>query len=241
MQEILQEEKVVKIDSFKGIDGYKIVMNKFKTSSINIFFHDNISRKNVTLNAMIPAALRRGCESHPSMKDIALYQEELYGSVFDCGVTKKGELQIMQFYIEFVSDRFTSENANLFGKCFGLLEEIITKPVLENGCFKKEYVEQEKENLKSLIESRVNDKMQYAVERCFEEMCKEEPFGIHEYGFVEDLKEINEQNLWQQYRYMLETLPISVFITGNFEDENLKFVIDRLKKFKRTEIKKIDC
>ena len=128
----------------------------------------------------------------------------------------------------------------MFGKCFELLEEIITKPVLENGIFKKEYMEQEKENLKNLIESRVNDKMQYAVEKCFEEMCKEEPFGIHEYGFVEDLKDINEQNLSQQYKYMLETLPISVFVTGNFEDEKLGFVLERLKKMRRTEIKKID-
>lgn len=240
MQEILQEEKVVKIDSFNGIDVYKIVMEKFKTCTINIFFHDNLSRKNVTLNAMIPAVLRRGSVKHPSIKDIAQYQEELYGSVFDCGVTKKGEMQIMQFYIDFISDKYTSEQDNLFVKCFDLLEEIITNPALENGIFKNEYVEQEKENLKNLIEGRVNDKMQYAVERCFEEMCKEEPFGIHEYGFVEDLKGINGQNLWQQYRYMLETLPVSVFVTGNFEDSKLDYVLERLKNFKRTEIKKID-
>lgn len=75
MQEILQEEKVVKIDSFNGIDVYKIGMDKFKTCAINIFFHDNISRKNVTLNAMIPAVLRRGSEKYPTMKEIALYQE----------------------------------------------------------------------------------------------------------------------------------------------------------------------
>ena len=58
--------------------------------------------------------------------------------------------------------------------------EIITEPVLEDGCFKNEYVAQETEKMKELIKGRVNNKMHYAVERCLEEVCKGEPFGIYD-------------------------------------------------------------
>lgn len=228
MQNNLVEEKVIKIASFDGIDVFKISTDKFKTNTINIFFHDDLSKEHATKNALLPAVLRRGCSKYPSIADIALQLEELYGSTFDCGVTKKGERQIIQFYMEYVADKYTGDNENLFEKVFDLIYEIVTNPVLENNIFKSDYLKQEKDNLKMLIEGRVNDKVQYAVERCFEEMCKDEPYGIYDYGCVEDLEGINSQNLFEHYKLVLETLPIQVFVTGNIEDKMVKYMLEKL-------------
>lgn len=233
-------EKLNKVGSFDGIDIYTIKSDKFKTNTINIFFHDNLSRENAAKNALLPAVLRRGCSRFPTFQDIALYLEELYGAAFDCGVTKKGEMQIIQFYIDYVSDRYTGENTRLFEKAFDLLYEIIASPVLEEGSFKKEYVEQEKENLRKLIESRVNDKMQYAIEKCLEEMCREEPFGIYDYGSVEDLKPIDDKILYDHYTNFLRTLPISVYITGNVDESEVDYAVKKLSGIKRASIKKIE-
>jgi predicted Zn-dependent peptidase len=188
----------------------------------------------------VPAVLRRGCESFPTFQEIALYLEELYGASFDCGIVKKGERQILHFYMEHAADRYTGQDENLFEKAFDLLIEIITRPVLAQGAFKSEYVQQEKENLRKLIESRVNDKMQYAVDKCLEEMCREEPFGVYEYGAVEDLDRIQPGDLYEHYVRLLETLPVSVFITGSVEKRNIDRVIDRLYQLKRGNVKKVD-
>ncbi|HOM01211.1 MAG TPA: pitrilysin family protein [Acetivibrio sp.] len=239
MNTLISENKVSEIASFNGIKIYRIQSRKFKTNSINIFFYDDLTRENAAKNAMLPAVLRRGCEGYPTIRDISLYLEELYGSVFDCGVTKKGEHQIIQFYIEYISNKYARSDIDLTKKTFDLLLDIITKPVLENNAFKKEYVEQEAQNLKELIESRVNDKMQYVIEKCLEEMCKDEPFGIYDYGNVEDLKEIDEKNLYEHYKYFLETLPVYVFISGDIDDEGVKYIADGLAKIKRGNIKPI--
>ena len=69
-----------------------------------------------------------------------------------------------------------------------LLFDIVARPGLVNGRFNEEYLAQEKENLKIRIEGRVNDKMQYSVDRCLEEVCRNEPYEIYDYGFVEDLE-----------------------------------------------------
>jgi predicted Zn-dependent peptidase len=236
---LLESQSVSKATSLNGIDVYRIDTGKFKTNTINIFFIDNISRENASRNALVPAVLRRGCKKFPAFRDIALYLEELYGASFDCGVTKKGEQQVIQFYIGHVADTYTGKEAELFEKSFDLLFEIVTNPVLEDGAFKKEYVEQEKVNLRRLIESRVNDKVQYSIDRCFEEMCKDEPFGIYDYGSVEGLEQINESGLYEHYRTMLETFPMKVFVSGLIEDKKLQNIVNRLSQIKRGSTKKI--
>ncbi|HOQ36440.1 MAG TPA: pitrilysin family protein [Acetivibrio sp.] len=237
MSTLLSESHVSQIAAFNGIKVFHIKSQKFKTNSINIFFHDDLSKERATKNALLPAVLRRGCEGYPTIRDISLKLEELYGAVFDCGVTKKGESQIIQFYLEYVSDKYAKSDANLTQKTFDLLLSIITKPIVENNAFKAEYVEQESKNLKEMIEGRVNDKVQYAVEKCLEEMCKNEPFGIYDYGSVEDLAKINAQNLYEHYKYFLETLPMYVFIFGDLDDGQIKYIIDGLSGIKRGNIK----
>lgn len=237
MQKFTPENKIEKIASFNGMEIYHLKTDKFKTNTINFFFHDNLSRETAALNALVPAVLRRGCGKFPTFQEVALYLEELYGATFDCGVSKKGERQIIQFYMEFVSDKYTGKETAMFDKAFDLLYELVTAPVLENEAFKKEFVEQEKDNLIKLIESRVNDKVQYAVDRCFELMCSEEPFGVYEYGSVEDFKGIDGKKLYKRYRYFLERLPVSIFITGNIPEVSISRMLDKLKALKRGEVK----
>ncbi|MDP4179789.1 MAG: pitrilysin family protein [Bacillota bacterium] len=237
MSNLNSEEKVAIIDSFNGIEVYRVYADKFKTNSINIFFQDELSKENAAKNALVPAVLRRGTSRRKSSREIAFYLEELYGSAFDCAVSKKGEYQIIQFYADYVSDKYTGNNTNLFKDCLELLFEIITEPLLENGAFKKDYLEQEKDNLKKIIEGRMNDKVQYAVERCFEEMCKGEPFEIYEYGSIEDLNKIDAGSLYDHYKYILESLPMKVFISGDMEDAKIEYAIKMLKTLKRGNIK----
>ena len=239
MQNTMQEEQVSKVASVNDISVYQVKSDKFKTNSINIFFIGNLSRENATKNALLPAVLRRGCQRFPTSQNIALYLEELYGASFDCGVAKKGECHILQFYIDHISDKYAHKDADLFEKSFDLLYEIIMAPVLEDGIFKEEYIEREKENLKNLIESRVNDKLSYSVERCFEEMCKDEPFGIYEYGTVGDLAAINSRNLYEYYTYLLQNLPMQIFISGDIEEDKIKWVVERLSQIKRGQVKNI--
>jgi predicted Zn-dependent peptidase len=239
MSTLLSENHVSQIASVNGIKIFQIKSNKFKTNSINIFFHDDLSKERATKNALLPAVLRRGCEGYPTNRDISLRLEELYGAVFDCGVTKKGESQVIQFYLEFVSDKYAKSGDNLTQKTFDLLLKIITKPIVEKNVFKAEYVEQESKNLKELIEGRINDKVQYAVDKCLEEMCKGEPFGIYDYGSLEELQKINAKNLYEHYKYFLETLPVYVFIYGDLDDNKIKYIIDGLSAIRRGSVKTV--
>jgi len=151
------------------VNFYLIKTNKFNTASINIFIHRPLD-SNAAKNTLIPLVLRRGTTTLNTLQKISLFLEELYGAGFDCGIAKKGERHIIRFHLEFINNE--KIDGSIFDKSLKLMSEIILDPLLENGDFKHEYVAQEKENLKKIIEARVNNKMKYAIDRCIEEMCK---------------------------------------------------------------------
>lgn len=208
-----------------GVEVFLIETEKFKTGTINVFLLDRLHEDRATKNALTTSVLKRGTSKLKTIADISLFLEDLYGAYFDCGIAKKGEIQIMQFYADYVLDQYTLTKENIFQKMFSLLMEIIYDPYLENGVFSPSYVSTEKENHKTLIEGLKNDKMQYAIERCFEEMCKGEPSGIYEYGSIEKLDEVDEKNLYEHYKSeYLDKLPMKIFITGKMSEEDIDFL-----------------
>ena len=223
----------VRVSSFNGIDIYRVNTDKFKTSSIHFFFQDNLTRENVTKNALLPAVMSRGSMSYPTQRDISKELESLYGASFDCGVTKKGERHIIHFYTEFLSKQYVPDGTDTFAAALSLLFDIIARPALVNGRFSDEYLAQEKDNLRIRIEGRVNDKMSYSVDRCMEEMCRNEPFEIYDYGFVEDLAGITADELTAHYRTMLETFPMQVYLVGSITDGEAEKVSELLSGLER--------
>lgn len=239
MANIADAERAVRVSSFNGIEVYRINTEKFKTSSIHFFFQDDLTKESVTLNSLAPAVMRRGSQKYPTFGDISKQLENLYGATFDCGVTKKGERHIIQYYTEFLSKRYIPDGTDSFKAALDLLYDIVARPAFENGRFREDYLAQEKDKLRILIEGRVNDKMSYSVDRCMEETCKDEPYGIYDYGFVEDIPDISAETLTNHYRRMLETYPMQVFLAGDISDEDEKAVMDRLSELKRGNIRQL--
>lgn len=233
------EERLNMITEINGIKVYNVQSNRFKTNTINIFFQDNLESNSAPLNALFPSVLRRGCKNLPTIKDINLYLEELYGAVFDCGIVKKGEKQIIHFYFEFISDKYASGGHRNFEKALDFLLNIIYKPALQEDSFNEQYVQQEKNNLKMLIESRSNDKVQYALDRCYELMCKNEPFGLYEYGTIKQIENITSSELYKHYQEKVSTLPVDIFITGELNDSEIEILKKSLAGIKRSAPKKL--
>lgn len=227
-----------KYDIKDGITIHRVNTTKFKTNLFSIFLTTPLTRESVTKNALIGAVLRRGTKSLPSQDIIAKELENMYGADFDCGIDKNGENQVLKFYIESVNDDFLPENFNLAEKSLKLLTDIVADPLIENGGFKKEFVDVEKHTLKQIIDGKIDNKARYAIDRCFEEMYKNEPYGLFKFGYSEDLDAIDEKNLYAHYKELISTCKIDIFISGyntsNF-DENQ--ILDNLTPRKANYIK----
>ena len=236
-----------------GIKLHEIKTEKFKTNLIAVFLTTELTRENVTKNAVISAILRRGSQNLKTQEEISKQMENLYGASFDCGLDKTGDNQVLKFYIETVNDTFLpTTNENILKTAIQNLLEIIFNPYTENEAFIKEYLEQEKNNIKQRIEGKKDNKAIYSLERCIQEMYQNEPFGLYKFGYIEDLEKINEKNLYEYYKKLIDNCKIDIFVSGNIDDktteiiendENIKKLKSRnpkynISKIERKEIKK---
>lgn len=218
----------MKYSEIKIKDGIKLHLletDKFKTNLISVILTTKLGKDTVTKNALIPAILRSGTAKYKSQEEINKKLEEMYGATLDCGIDKSGDNQVIKFYIESINDEFINEeNENMLEKSINLLLEVVFNPYLENNSFKKEYVKQEKNNLKQIIEGRTDNKAKYALDRCIEEMYKNKNFSLYKYGSIEDLKEINEQNLYDEYISLINNCKIDILISGII-DKNINEIV----------------
>lgn len=225
------------IELKKGIKLHTINTDKFKTNLITVFMTTKLDRENVTKNAVISAILRRGSKTMPSQEEISKQMEEMYGASFDCGLDKTGDNQVLKFYLETVNDDcLPQKGEDMLKTSLEKLLEIVLNPYLENESFKPEYVEQEKNNIRQWIESKIDNKARYALDRCIEEMYKNQPFGLYKFGYVEDLENMDAKNLYDYYKELIDTCKIDIFVSGMIDDnidqlvrdnENIKRLKDR--------------
>lgn len=221
----------------KGIKIHKIDTDKFKTNLIAVFLTTKLDKKNVTKNALVSTILRRGTKNMSSQEEISKQMEEMYGASFDCGLDKIGDNQVLKFYIETINDNFLPQKGEtLLKTAIEKILEIVFNPYTENGSFKKEYVEQEKNNIKQKIEGKIDNKARYALERCIEEMYPNEPYGLFKFGYIDDLNELNEKNIYEYYKEIISNCKIDILVSGILpktldnvieENENIKALKER--------------
>lgn len=226
------KEKEIK----KGIKLHEIQTDKFKTNLIAVFLTMPITRENVTKNALISAVLRRGSKNMPTLAQISKDMEEMYGASFNCGIDKTGDNHVLKFYIETINDNYIPQkDENMLKTAIEKLLEIIFNPLIENNSFKQEYIDQEKENIKRIINGKADNKARYAFDRCLEEMYKDKSYGLYKYGYIEDLEKITAENLYKYYKKMISECKIDIFVSGNVdevtkiveENENIQKLPDR--------------
>jgi predicted Zn-dependent peptidase len=208
-----------------GVRARLLKSDKFKTNIVGVFFSTELNKENVTKNALVPAVLRRGTKKYPTMRDISIELENLYGAKFDCGVSKKGELQILKFYGEAVNDKYLQDSDRNTLKLAEIIKDIIFNPMMNDGKFNEEYLTQEKNKLKNIIESRKNDKVQYALERCYELMAGDEPYGLCEYGETEKVDNVSNEELVDAYNNMIKNFNVDIVVAGNIEEQEFDKIV----------------
>lgn len=191
-----------------------IPMTKLKTTTVGIFIHRPLNKHEVSLNAVLPYVLRRGCRLCPDSEATSKYLENLYGASMSATVIKRGEDQIICFDSETISDKYALNQENLVCSLIKLLMSVIFEPNSIDSGFEENIVSQEKENAKDRILSIMNDKRSYAFIRCCEEMCEGEPFSLSQFGTIDGINDIAPKSLYHHYNSIITSSPIDIYVCG---------------------------
>lgn len=227
-------------DIKEGIRLHKIKTNKYKTNLMSVFLTSKLSRDDITKKALILTVLRRGTNNLKTQEEISKKLEELYGASFDCGIDKLGDKHVLKFYVESLNEQYLYQKEDILSQSLNILFDIVFNPLLENGAFKQEYIDEEKQNLRIIIEGQKDNKAAYATQRCIEEMYKEKPYGLYKYGYVEDLEKIDSKNLYEAYLNLIKTCKIDIFVSGDFDEKTLEEKVKSNQQISKLEPRKVE-
>ena len=227
-------------DIKEGIRLHKIKTNKYKTNLMSVFLTSKLSRDDITKKALILTVLRRGTNNLKTQEEISKKLEELYGASFDCGIDKLGDKHVLKFYVESLNEQYLYQKEDILNQSLNILFDIVFNPLLENGAFKQEYIDEEKQNLRIIIEGQKDNKAAYATQRCIEEMYKEKPYGLYKYGYVEDLEKIDSKNLYEAYLDLIKTCKIDIFVSGDFDEKTLEEKVKSNQQISKLEPRKVE-
>ena len=217
----------------KGIKVHFINTDLYKTDLTCIIITTPLKRETVTKNALIPFMLRRGTDKLPSQYLISKELQNMYGASFNCGVDKMGDNVVLKFCIESISNEYALNGEDILKLNLETLLDLVFNPAKVNGMLNKDFLEVEKENLKDIIKSKIDDKDSYSLENCISSMYGDNGFGLYKYGYVEDVDKITIEDISEYYNWLISNSKIDLFISGNFDDESLKTLLDNNENIKK--------
>lgn len=210
----------------RGFNLYVYRTDKFKTTHLALFLHRPLSRDATSLS-LLESVLQRGCRGFPTMRSISQFMDDLYGASFDTDVLKIGERHILTLSMKLLNDRFAPKPVRSLEKSLDFMARTLSEPLREKGLLRKDFVEQEKTNLERFLKGLMNDRMGYAMLRCTQLMCHNEPYGIYEYGSLEDLSHVDSKKLTAYYEQILDASPIDLFVAGDLDPEPVLRMTER--------------
>lgn len=213
--------ELTRSELFPGVHLTAVHTEKFKSCVLGASFLVPLDRTTAACNALLPSVLRRGAEAHPDMESLSAALDELYGGSIEPVVRTRGEVQCVGFLGSFLDDAYTLDGSSILEKAAALLGELLLRPCTEQGVFRCDYTDRERQNLIDRIRAQVNDKRSYALLRLKREMCAGEPFGVDRLGDEASARAITPESLWARYQELLHTAPMELYYCGSARPERV--------------------
>ncbi|MBQ6860680.1 MAG: insulinase family protein [Clostridia bacterium] len=213
------QEEVIRIN--EKVFVHLINTNKFKSNVIAAFLLTDLNKYDVTMNALIPAVLRRGTKELKTMKEMSIKLENMYGALFDTSVDKIGDKQAIEVYLSSINNKFALNGEDLMTESLNFIYDVIYNPYLEKCVFSKEYVETEKKTIREIIRGRINEKGSYALGECTKEFFGDEPYSLFKYGNEKDLKSIDAKKLYKHYLKVLAEGEMHFYVSGDIDSKKI--------------------
>lgn len=209
MNNIINRRKIA-----DGVYFSSITDKRYKKNLISVAFSTQLSEDTATENVIVPVLLTKCNSKLPTYKAFNNKMSRLYASGIGGTAGRQYDLQTISFGAYYLDDIYALSGEKMTGIMTDILIDCLTSPATENGVFSEKFVELEKKTVIDNIETAINDKRSYAIERAMKTICKGEPASVCSYGTVEKAKLITPDSAYKAYRRMLETMPCEIICTG---------------------------
>ena len=209
-----------RIDLGSGVALNLLPCDSFKTNCLSVTFLCPMDHRSAAENALLPFVLKRGTQRLPTMTAMTRELEMLYGSHLSARLGKVGDTQFFGFQSNPLRDSL-AEGMAVTAKVLSLIGEMIYQPWREDDLLSSAYIEGEKRVLMDAVRSRINHKGHYALLRCREEMCRNDPCALPETGTEEQIAAITAASLTRRLEHARLHYPIEIWFAGVVDREAL--------------------
>lgn len=197
-----------------GIRTVSIRNGKFKSTRIVLEFKAPLREETVTEYALLPFLLSRSSGRFPDSASLNSELARLYGAALYSGVRKQSDELSLYLVVDALDDRFSLDGQSISDEAAELLASLIFEPNYKDGAFDPAVLENEKRLQIERIESEINEKRLYAINRCISLLCEGEPFGIPKYGTAERLRAITPQSEAEALKRLLREARVNITAIG---------------------------
>ena len=217
-----------------GIHYTTIINKRLKTNYFIVHLVTELSEKTASLNAIIPAVLSATNAKLPTITDFSKKLSSLYGASLRGCAAKSSDNQDLVISAACINNRYCFDGEKITEELAGILADCLTDPHLEGGAFFESDFALKKRELLDDIDAEINEKRSYAFKRANQSIFKGEPAALSAKGDKEQAEKITAASAYEQYKKLLETAQIEIFLVGAEEcGECKKILTDALLKINR--------
>ena len=222
-------EKVYKMP---GYDLHLLPTNKFKNITISLKLQNTLDEKTVAKRTLLSFMLTTGTEKYPSTQELSKYLESMYGMKLGANVVTKGKSHIININSICINQEYLPYKEDLIQQQIQLLNDIFFKPNASKMAFDQTMFERKKKELVERLINNQDDKFYYSLEKMFEYMGKGTCLGISSHGNIEDIKKIENEELFSYFKECIKNDQKHIYVVGNV-DESIVHVFENCLSFEK--------
>lgn len=196
--------------------------NKFKTITVEVDFRRVIKKDEITKRILLKDVLLNSTKRYSTERDLIIASENLYDLKLVASSARMGNYTNLAFKIRFLNEKFSEKDMNK--KSIEFLMDILFNPNIDNNSFKFDVIDKCKKRVAKSIKSLKDNKVKYTISKLLETVPNK-PYSYNSYGYLDDLDVINECNMYEYYKDVLNNDLIDIFVVGDFDKDNIKEII----------------
>ncbi len=208
---------------------HMIKTDRFKTVNVQIILSSEVVKEEITKRNFLSDILTYSSKKYKTKRDISIASQDLYAANIYSTSYRLGNYYNTDINLYFLNEKYTEKN--MTEKSLDFLSEIIFNPNVDNNKFDSASFNIVKNNMRIQIESIKEDTRKYSMIKMLENMNKKAPYSYHGFGYIEDLENITEENLYEYYKEFLEKSNIDIFVIGDIDFKKIEKLIKEKFKF----------
>ncbi|MCM3089048.1 insulinase family protein [Bhargavaea ginsengi] len=202
----------------QGVRLYVRRTEQFKTVTFSIRFKQPLTSEGASERAVLANILEDSTETYPSRAALRQVLETMYGTLYYTDVGKRGGYHYLSVNAECVDDRLIRDE-NITDWTIRLLADAVLRPNLQDGVFKQQVFEREKQTVLERVRSLYDDKTRFAQQRLLTLLRPEGPESIRATGEEAHLEALTPEKTMAAYRRMIDEDEIEIYVVGAVDEE----------------------